>query len=244
MDYGSYIVFTSKQVSDETDRFIKNIIKASQRGTFYQCTPVDKSLQPTKTMYMTPETCKMGKCMTVAVCVLNYVRTNPVNYRVYGIAFGYAGDPPEQYIRVADAPHTLAVVQSKITGELIAIDVTELDRSGKLHVFVENNTEQLLQQIQYRYGTYPGAFWTIYTEQDFKNIGLNIYSVYSSTIHKASDYYYKQIHSKTLKGGDNIFNKTEERIKIGNRNCIVYKNKWGTKFIKKNKEMQLLSKMH
>jgi hypothetical protein len=109
----------------------------------------------------------------------------PANYRVYGLAIGYAGTPLTPYSMVTDAPHTLPILRSKTTNEFVAIDLTEQSRSGKAHVFVAKDVAVLLDLIRTRYGVYkPGGFWTSFTPGDFKNMGTNMYSVYSAAVHK------------------------------------------------------------
>jgi len=123
----------------------------------------------------------------MSVCVLNYLRTHPVNYRVHGLAIGYAGTPLGSYSVVTDAPHTLPVLRSKASrdAEFVAIDLTEQSRSGKAHVFIARTLDALLDAIRHRYGTYnPGGFWTSFTPDDFKNMGADMYSVYSAAVHK------------------------------------------------------------
>lgn len=185
-DYGPYVVFSGQLMSPDADRIIRKVISdASTRTSFYECTPEDTSFG--RDHYATPEACKMGKCIVMSVCVLNYVRTHPVNYRVHGLAIGYAGTPMRPYSVVTDAPHTLPVLRSKASrdAEFVAIDLTEQSRSGKAHVFVARTLDALLDSIRHRYGTYrPGGFWTSFTPDDFKDVGADMYSVYSAAVHK------------------------------------------------------------
>lgn len=173
---------------ESQDRFVRRVISdSSTKPKFYECTREDKARNPGgRNHYATPEACKMGKCIVMAVCVLNYVRMRPVDYRVHGLAVGYAGKPLEPYSMVTDRPHTLPILQSKTAGdEFLAIDLPERSRSGKAHVFVARTLDALMDSIRSRYGTYqPGGFWTSFTSDDFKDVGADMYSIYSSAVHK------------------------------------------------------------
>jgi len=186
MDYGPYVLFSSTGLglSQDSDRFVRKVMsEASTKSSFYECTPEDKSFG--RNHYATPTACKMGKCIVMAVCVLNFVRTYPVNYRIHGLAIGYVGTPLAPYSIVGDAPHTLPILRSKTTNEFVAIDLTEPSRSGKAHVFVAKDVDMLLDSIRTRYGVYqPGGFWTSFTPGDFNSMGTNMYSVYSAAVHK------------------------------------------------------------
>lgn len=191
MDYGLYVLFSREPFSTHLNRFVSKVISdSSTKPRFYECTPEDKAmlkqLPGARNHYATPEACKMGKCIVMAVCVLNFVRTHPVTYRVHGLAIGYAGVPLEPYMMVGDAPHTLPILRSKmVRDEFVAIDLTERSRSGKAHVFVAKTLDALLDLIRLRYGTYqPGGFWTSFTPDDFKDVGENMYSIYTLAVHR------------------------------------------------------------
>lgn len=206
MDKGLYVMFSqSMHLEPDLDRFITKVITESARTTFYQCTPEDKSIRPGTDYYMAPTACKIGRCIVMAVCVLNFVRTYPSFYSVYGLAIGYPGEPTKGYSRVLDGPHTLAILKSKTTGDLIALDLTEQGRSGKAaHVFVAKTIDRLLDLIRDRYGVYqPGGFWTSFRADAFDG---NMFSVYSAAVHKVMQ------------------RKTDERLRVGNNRYVVYEN--------------------
>jgi hypothetical protein len=88
----STVVFFPHSVvpSDDLQRFVARILDKSTTPTFYASTPEDKKIinDKSKNVYMNPNESKHQKCIVLAVCVLNFVRTYPSTYRAYGLAIG------------------------------------------------------------------------------------------------------------------------------------------------------------